>query len=412
MTPLVYDPTDPEQLEDIQAVYRRLREEAPVHYAEKFDIYVVSRHADVVAILGDTERFSSRAANTALAYTPPEVAAVLAEGRPEAEALLTADPPRHARHRALINRALTQRRVDQKRPRMQQLAHTLIDQFAARGRADLIAAFGVPYPLGVIADVMGIPESDRAQLKIWSDDFVARFSPDLSIEQRKQRARGFVAFQRYFEGLILAARADGRDDFMGDFARAAFAEPPVAMEDQLTTLMQTVVAGHETTTNLIGAALVHLLTNAPVRTRLAGDASLWPAFVEEVLRLEAPTQALFRTARVDVTLHGVTIPAGKHVQILYGSANRDPDAFPNPDAIDLERENPRGHLAFGLGIHFCPGAPLARTDTLVALEALVQRLPGLRLAEGAQLRHTPHFFLRGYQAVECAWDPAGEGVAR
>ncbi len=403
MKPLIYDPTDPEQLENINDVYRRLREESPVHYAEKFDIYVVSRHADVERILKDTDRFSSRAANTALAYTPPEVAAVLAEGRPEAEALLTADPPRHARHRALINRALTQRRVDQKRPRMVELAHALIDAFAERGNADLIAAFAVPYPLNVIADVMGIPEGDRPQLKIWSDDFVARFSPDLSIEDRKQRARGFVALQRYFERLILAAREDGRDDFMGDFARAAFSEPPVSMEDQLTTLMQTLVAGHETTTNLIGAALVHLLTNAPVRERLARDASLWPAFVEEVLRLETPTQALFRTAKEDVTLHGVTIPAGKHVQVLYGSANRDPEAFPNPDAIDLERENLRGHLAFGLGIHFCVGAPLARTDSVVALEALVQRLPSLRLAPGAPLVHTPHFFLRGYQAVHCQW---------
>jgi cytochrome P450 len=403
MKPLVYDPTDPDQLENINDVYRRLREESPVHYAEKFDIYVVSRHADVEAILRDTERFSSRGANTALAHTPPEVAAVLAEGRPEAEALLTADPPRHARHRALVNRALTQRRVDQKRPRMLELAHALIDAFAGEGTADLIAAFAVPYPLNVIAEVIGIPESDRAQLKVWSDDFVARFSPDLSIEDRKQRARGFVAFQRYFEDLVLAAKVDGREDFMGDFARAALAEPPVPMEDQLTTLMQTVVAGHETTTNLIGAALVHLLSNAPVRARLAREPALWPAFVEEVLRLEAPTQALFRTANVDVTLHGVTIPAGKHVQILYGSANRDPAAFPNPDAIDLARENVRGHLAFGLGIHFCPGAPLARTDTLVALEALTQRLPDLRLVPGAPLKHTPHFFLRGYQAVHCAW---------
>lgn len=406
MQPLVYDPTDPEQLENINEVYRRLREESPVHFAEKFDIFVVSRHADVVAILKDTERFSSRAANTALAYTPPEVAAVLAEGRPEAEALLTADPPRHARHRALVNRALTQRRVEQKRPRMVELANALIDGFAASGRADLIAAFAVPYPLNVIADVIGIPERDRAQLKAWSSDFVARFSPDLSIEERKQRARGFVAFQRYFEAMVLAAREGGRDDFMGDFARAAFAEPPVPMEEQLTTLMQTVVAGHETTTNLIGAALVHLLTNAPVRERLARDASLWPAFVEEVLRLETPTQALFRTAKVDVELHGVTIPAGKHVQILYASANRDPAVFPNPDAIDLDRDDLRGHLAFGLGIHFCAGAPLARTDSVVALEALTQRLPGLRFAPGAPLRHTPHFFLRGYQAVQCAWDPA------
>jgi cytochrome P450 len=403
MSALVYDPTDPEQLERINEVYARLREEAPVHYAEKFDIYVVSRHADVEAILKDTERFSSRGANTALAYTPPEVAEVLAEGRPEAEALLTADPPRHARHRALVNRALTQRRVDQKRPRMRELAHALIDEFAASGRADLIAAFAVPYPLNVIADVMGIPERDRPQLKAWSSDFVARFSPDLSIEDRKQRARGFVAFQRYFEQLVLAALADGRDDFMGDFARAAFAEPPVAMEDQLTTLMQTVVAGHETTTNLIGAALVHLLTNTPVRERLARELQLMPAFIEEVLRLEAPTQALFRTANVDVTLHGVTIPAGKHVQILYGSANRDPAAFPNPNELDLDRANARAHLAFGLGIHFCPGAPLARTDTLIALEALTQRLPELRLVPGAPLPHAPHFFLRGYQAVHCAW---------
>ena len=399
MKPLVYDPTDPEQLEHINDVYRRLREEAPVHYAEKFDIYVVSRHADVEAILGDTERFSSRGANTALAYTPPEVAQVLAEGRPEAEALLTADPPRHARHRALVNRALTQRRVDQKRPRMRELAHALIDGFAAQPRADLIAAFAVPYPLNVIAEVIGIPEADRAQLKAWSSDFVARFSPDLSIEERKLRARGFVAFQRHFERAILEARADGREGFLGDFARAAFADPPVPIEEQLTTLMQTVVAGHETTTNLIGNALVLLCEWPAERARLLREPALIESAVEEFLRFESSNQLGNRRTARDVEIGGVALEAGTSLTLCIGAANRDPARFERPDALDLAR-SPNRHLAFGTGPHQCVGMNVARLEGRIAIGRFLARFPSFALA-GAPTRSGRARF-RGFSAIPAA----------
>jgi len=400
-----YDPTSPEQWEDPAPVYAWLREHDPAHHCEKFGIWVVTRHADVVAILRDTERFSSRDANTALAdATPPEVARVLAEGHPEVDALLTADPPVHRRHRGMINRALTQRRVDEKLVAMGAIAHDLVDGFAAEGRADLIARFAIPYPLHVIAEILGLPEERLPDLKRWSSDFVRRFSPDLAIAERVACARGFVAFQREFETRIRAALESSGDDFLGDFVRAAGeGGETVSMPEMLTTIMQTVVAGHETTTSLIGSALVLLLRDPGLREALRAEPGRLPAFVEEVVRLESPVQGLFRTTTCDVTLHGRTIPAGAHVQLMFAAANRDPEAIERPDEVDLERRNPRGHLGFGEGIHFCPGAPLARTDTRVALEVLLERLPQLRLAPDAKLRHAPHFFLRGWEAVPVSW---------
>jgi cytochrome P450 len=209
-----YDPTSPEQWEDPAPVYAWLRENDPAHFCEKFGIWVVTRHADVLAILKDTERFSSKDANTALAdATPPEVAAVLAEGHPEVDALLTADPPVHRHHRGTINRALTQRRINEKLDAMRRVAHELVEPLAAAGRADLIPGFAIPYPLHVIAEILGLPEERLPDLKRWSSDFVRRFSPDLTTEERVACARGFIEFQRDFEERIRAAqREPGQDD--------------------------------------------------------------------------------------------------------------------------------------------------------------------------------------------------------
>jgi cytochrome P450 len=406
-----FDPTDPAQWEDMPSVYAWLREHDPVHHSEKFGIWVISRHDDVTAILRDTQRFSSKDANTALAGAhPPEVAAVLGEGHPEVDALLTADPPLHRRHRGTINRALTQRRINEKLDHMQRRAEQLVAGFAARGEADLVKEFAIPYPLLVISEILGLPEADLPRFKQWSTDFVRRFSPDLSIDERVACARGFVAFQRYFEQLIRAAFAAPRDDFMSDFAQAGLGgDDPLPMPELLTTILQTVVAGHETTTSLIGSALVVLMQRPDLAELLRREPAKLPNFIEEVVRLESPVQGLFRTTTEPVELHGKRIPQGAHVQILFASANRDPRAFANPDAIDLEREAPRAHLAFGEGIHFCVGAPLARTDTRIALEVLLARLPNLRLAAGARLRHAPHFFLRGWAAVPARWS-AGPSV--
>jgi len=400
-----YDPTSPEQWEDPAKVYAWLREHDPAHHCEKFGIWVVTRHADVLAILKDTERFSSRDANTALAdATPPEVAKVLAEGHPEVDALLTADPPIHRRHRGTINRALTQRRINENLDAMGQIAHALVDGFVDERSADLVARFAIPYPLHVIAEILDLPEERLPDFKRWSSDFVRRFSPDLTTEERVSCARGFIAFQRDFEQRIRQAQARPGDDFMSDFARAGSeGDEPLSMPEMLTTIMQTVVAGHETTTSLIGSALVLLLRDPALHETLTASPEKLPAFVEEVVRLESPVQGLFRTTTCDVELHGRKIPSGAHVQVLFAAANRDPEAIANPDAVDLERRNPRGHLGYGEGIHFCPGAPLARTDTRVALEVLLERLPALRLAPDAKLRHAPHFFLRGWESVPVTW---------
>ena len=398
-----FDPTAPAQRECPFDLYARARREMPVFYSERFDLWVVTRYRDIVAILKDPQRFSSAQSLAVDTDVPPEVQAVLDTGYPATPTMVTADPPVHTRFRELVGKAFTSRRVAVMEPRMREVAHRLVDGFVRDGHAEIVRSFAYPFPMEVIAEILGVPAADMAQFKRWSDDMSARFGP-LALERHVECARSEVEFQHYFAAMLEERRRRPQNDVLTDLLNARIrGEAPLNMAELLSILKQLLIGGNETSTNLIGSMMLALMNNRDQFDAVLKDPSLRENAVEEALRLDAPVQGLFRTATQDVEVGGVPIPKGAHLELLYASGNRDDARFRDPDRFDVHRRDSSNHMAFGFGIHFCIGAPLARYEGRVALEVLLDRLPNLRLAAGQELEHHPHFFLRGLKSLELEW---------
>jgi len=398
-----YDPMDPALREDPFAYYAALREHAPVHHASGLDAYLISRHADVKAVVSDPATFSSQVGPITVA-PPPEALAVLADAMPPVHTLLTADPPEHRRYRTLVARAFAPRRVARLESTIRELAHGLVDRMEGEGRVDLVERFAVPLPLTMIADQLGVPRRDLPDLKRWSDDNVALLGGMLDAERFVGVARSLVEFQRYFVARIEECRAAPRDDILSQLLRAEVDERPLDGPELVSILNQFMVAGNETTTNALSAGVRLLLEHPEQRAAVEADPGLWPSVVEEVLRLASPVATLFRAARREHTLHGVRIPAGARLAVVYASANRDPAVFRDPDRFDPTRPELGEHLAFGFGEHYCVGAGLARKEIEIGLQVLLERLPRLRLCPDADLAHHPSFILRGLRSLHVAFD--------
>jgi cytochrome P450 len=396
---------DPAVVKDPFAFYAALRAESPVHFAEEIGSFLVSRYEDVLAVVSDPERFSSGIGPTAV-LPPPEALRILARGVRPVSTLLTADPPDHTRYRALVSRAFAPRRVARMEAGIREVAEALVAGFRADGAVELVAAFAVPFPLTVIADQLGVPRGDLARFKRWSDDFVALLGGMVSEERFVECARGIVEFQEYFAERIAERRAEPRDDMLSDVVQARLeGDKPLDLPELISIVQQFLVAGNETSTNMIAAAVRYLLESPDQLALVRADPALVPAAVEEALRLETPTQTMFRCATRDTELRGVAIPKGARIAVLYGSANRDPEVFPDPDRFEVRRPNLREHLAFGQGAHFCLGAGLARKEGAVALETLLGGLPNLRFAPGNDFRHAPSLILRGLERLQLEFDP-------
>lgn len=405
---LDYNPLSAEQRENPYALFKRAHREAPVFFSPRFNLWVVTRYEDIWTVLKDPARFSS-AQSTAVSAAPPrEVLEVIKEGYPEVATLVTSDPPAHTRFRSLVNKAFTPRRIAERETRIRQIAHELVDAFAAAGRADFVWQFAYPLPMTVIAGILGVPSADLDRFKKWSDHAVERLSVGLPVERQVECARSIVEFQHYFKARIEERRLEPRDDMLTDLVKARIeGHAPLTMAEMLSILQQLLVAGNETTMNLLGSLIVLLLEDRSRWDAVRNDPTLAPRAVEEALRMETPVQGLFRTTTLEVELGGATIPAGAQLQLLYAAGNRDTKEFPEPEAFRLERPNAAGHLAFGGGEHFCLGASLARLEGKIALEVLGERVPDLRLTPGQSLDHVPHFFLRGFEHVWVEWTHAG-----
>ncbi|QBI20422.1 cytochrome P450 [Egibacter rhizosphaerae] len=406
--PLRFDPLSPEQLENPYGIYEQLRDEAPVFYAEPFDLWVISRYEDVLAAARDHETFSSRhAVRSSMATPPPEVEAVLAEGYPQLGTLTDSDEPYHRRLRGLVNQAFTPKRVAMLEPRLDQLAEELIAGFASDGEAELIDRFAWPYPLAGIADMLGLNRADLEDLHLWSYHWLKLIQATDPVEDQVAYAESFVALQRLVMRELEARQEQPTEDLMSALLEARLeGERPLSLEEALWVPLNLIIAGHVTVTRAIGNSLLLLFQNPRLRETLEADLEQrMPAAVEEFLRLESPAQGLFRTTTRQVEVDGVTLPAGARVMLHYGSANRDPRRYEDPDEADLERAGVRKHLAFGTGIHVCIGAPLARLELRIALTKLLRRLPGPRLA-GEPERDTI-FFARGLSRLPVAWEPDG-----
>ena len=371
----LFDPLAPQTLSDPYPIYARLRAEAPVQKSPA-GVWLVLGYDAAVQILRDHDRFSvdhsKRKDHESLGPTPAE--------RGMENIMLFKDPPDHTRLRGLVNKAFTPRVVERMRTRIEQIVNDLIDAVELRGEMDVIEDFAYPLPVTVITEMLGIPESDRDSFKHWSRQIAPILDPILADDVFLQIAEAGLALAVYFDEIVAKRRADPRDDLITELIRGEDEGDRLTPEELRATLILLLVAGHETTMNLVGNGLLALLRHPEEADRLRSDPSLARSATDELLRYDGSVHLTARTATADVDVSGVRISAGELATVILGAANRDPAQFPDPDRLDIGRD-PNRHLAFSAGGHFCVGATLARAEGQIAFETLVRRLPNLRLAD-------------------------------
>jgi len=372
--------------------YQRMRDTAPVFYHEQSGSWHVFRYDDAQRVLSEHSTFSSR-----MRGDDPSGSGHLFEA-----SLITTDPPRHRQLRSLVTQAFTPKAVDALAPRISRLTNELLDGIAARGTADLIQSLAVPLPVIVISELMGIPAEDRDRFKQWSDVIVSQTRTGAMNEDHNATNREMT---EYFLNLIEQRRRRPGSDLISNLLSAEIDGQKLSVVELLGFCSLLLVAGNETTTNLIGNAVL-CFTEAPgTIDRLLKEPALLPQAIEEVLRFRSPVQSMYRITVAETTLHDVQVPAGAPLVAWIGSANRDERQFQRAAEFDVDRGQSR-HLAFGHGIHFCLGAPLARLEARIALESILARLPGLALAPGAQLERMESTIVYGLKTLPVSWQAA------
>ena len=405
------DPRDPAHLADPYPAWRQASRGGRPVYVPALRAWAVTSHDQVLAVVRDPATYSSAPSDASerdLAALRDLVPQACPEGF---HALANSDPPDHTRIRRAAQRMLTPKAVAGYEPYVRTVCAGLIEGFAADRRADIVERLAIPLPLTVICHVLGIDPGGWRQLKQWSDDIVRLHMPGPA-SQRIELARSSAEFHEFLVRLVARRRRDPRpDDLVSTLATAAEGGIAALTDDEVTgVLTQLLIGGHETLTALISSMSLLLASEPGLAGRLRAQPSLGPAVVEETLRYRSPVKGMTRTATRDVELGGQPIPAGARLLVLFGAANRDPARFPGPDRFDLSRSGPGDHVAFGRGIHACIGAPLARLEARVAVEEIVSRLPGLRLAPGGPPTYLPSFMVYSVSALELEWDrpnPAG-----
>jgi len=330
-----------------------------------------------------------------------DVEEILSRAHPIVNALFTADPPVHTRHRKLISKALSPRSVRGLEPQIRDVCETLIDQFIERGSVDLLPEFAIPLPVTVIADILGVDRADMWTFKHWGDLMISGNIDVLSHERRREVAHAVVELHDYFVPRIEERRRNPTSDLLSEMVNAEIdGEPALTTEELLPIIDQILLAGHETTTNLIANGLMILLNTPSLVARLRERPADIPLMVEEVLRWDAPIQCTYRRATADSELLGVAIERGSMVIPAWGAANWDPLVFPNPEVFDIDRPAGKTHMGFGYGPHFCAGAELARLEARIAFESLLSRLDVMSLDEAkSDLTRLPSFASQGYTRV-------------
>ncbi|MFJ3727183.1 cytochrome P450 [Streptomyces sp. NPDC090045] len=402
--PVLLPYADPAFVADPFPLYRQLREDGPVRrvvIAGGLEAWLVTRYDDGLAALSEP-RLSSDvrdASDTRLLQQLPET-----ERDSMLSNMLRSDPPDHTRLRRLVSKAFTARRVAGMRPRIQSIADRLLDEVVPSGRADLVADFALPLPVTVISELLGVPVDDRHDFQRWTDRMIMRGAepPDPAVvNEAWQHMRAYVT------ELIRAKRAAPGDDLLSGLITARDQEQQLTEDELIAMVFLLLVAGYITTVNLIGGGIAMLLAHPDQLDRLRSDPELLPGAIEEFLRYDGPVSpGIARFAREDIEIAGVTIPRGATVLIASAIADRDPARFADPDHLDITRQD-NAHLAFGHGIHYCLGAPLARLEGQIAIGTALRRLPGLTLAVAPdEIRWRPGG-LRGPQTLPVTFTPGG-----
>ena len=397
----LYDPAT--QL-DWYPTYRQLRAEAPVYRMPGTNTYVISRYADVLHVLRHQSTFP-----TGSTTYRTQAARDVYETKGWAKMTpLSSNPPDHRHYRNIVDGFFDRAGSRRWMGFIEATIRELLDEIAAHGAADLVEAFALPLPVRVITHVLGFPARDIPRLKAWSAAWVMPFSGGLSEAEEVWVAEQIVQFQHYIAGQIEDKRDNPGDDVLTALTRASFAgERPLSTHEIITMIDHLFIGGNETTTFAITSAVWIMLREPGLYDLLRERRELVEVFVEESMRLESPTQGLFRLVAEDTSIDGVPLPAGAIVHIRYAAANRDEHMFADPDTVDLGRHNTRRHMAFSVGEHHCPGHGLSRLEQNLALNALLDRLPDLRLASGNDFAHRPGLVLRALERLQIEWTPHG-----
>ncbi len=361
---VAYDPTSPKTRHEPYELLAKMRTKDPVHRMRLLRAWALTRYEDVDRLLRDHKHFTSEGRN--YGYTSYLT-------------LLDYDPPKHTRMRALVSKAFTPRAIERLEPRIRLIVNELLDNVGNRTQFDLIDAVAFPFPVIVIAEMLGVPPEDRDQFRDWSNAIALTVEPLLDDARVQQVRTATAELFAYFETQIEKRQQNPQDDLLSALIAAEEEGDRLDREELLSTLMLILVAGNETTRNLIGNGMLALLKNPDQLDRLRADPQLLDTAINELLRYDPPVQFDGRIAREDVTFGDKQIRAGDRVISLLGAANRDPAVFSEPDRLDIAREE-KAHIAFGRGIHYCLGASLAVLEGRIAFEALLERFPSLRLA--------------------------------
>jgi cytochrome P450 len=372
-TEFAYDPSTARFQSELWDVYRAMRDERPVYHDAAKGQYVLTRFDDVWRAVHDWDTYSS----------------VVEEAQNLLPQMIYMDPPRHTALRALVSRAFTPKRVAEVEGLVRETTRSLLDGIAARGECELQHEFAAVIPSVVIGRMIGVPDEHIASFRTWTESFI-------EIQGPEDFAEAAANIYGLFASLLAERRERPRDDMMTALIEAEVDGQRLSDEELLGFCLLLILAGNDTTSSLIGSGTVLLARNPDQRALLVDDPSLWPGAIEEMNRIESPTQVLPRTARRDVELHGITIPAGSRVMLVWGAANHDEREFPDAERFDVRRRITR-HLGFGHGIHYCLGANLARLEARVAFEEWHRRFPDYELA-GEPTRITS-IWARAYSRV-------------
>jgi cytochrome P450 len=378
-----FEYTSQEFLRDPYPHYKALRETSPVYFNAARGGWVLTRHADMHPILLDHARFSA------------ERGPAGGQGDGIARSMLGSDPPHHTRLRNLVNKAFTERRVRNLRVRIQEIVDGLLDEVAGRGEMEVISDFAYPLPITVICEMLGVPADDREFFREASSKIAVALGPITDIEVGMRAMEGRNQLIEYFNELIPKRKAGDKDDLVSAILQAEESGDFLAHGEVLAMLLLLLVAGHETTVNLIGNGLLALLRHPDQLERLQKEDGIERSAVEELLRYDSPVQSTGRQTLTEVEIDGHVIGKGVGISTIVAAANRDPDVFTDPDTLDLGRD-PCPHLSFSAGIHYCLGAQLARIEGQVALSTIVRRFPNLKIAVPFEtLEWRPAPILRG-----------------
>ena len=401
---------DPETNNCPYHAYKTLRDEAPVWKDPRTSMYVISRYEDVRAVVMDTERFvnqrqASRVATPEMIERQKKILALYKEkGWVPAPTLAGRDDPNHKEMRGLFDHAFRPSRIKQLDPIVDGVARELFEKFIDEGQCDWVRAFAVPLPLIVIGVQMGANQEDIWQIKAWTDAWVQRLGMMQTEEEALWSTEMEIEAQHYFQPIFERLRKEPNDTLLSDLVNTVIPEWGRTLTDEelhAEMMADTFVGGSETSTNALSGGIMLLSQHKDQWAKLKSDPDKYvPQLVEEAVRLEGPVQGLFRTAAVDVEMHGVTIPAGSIVNIRYAAANRDERHFENPDALDLDRPNSRSQIGFGAGVHFCLGAPLARRELAIGFRAFVDNIDDFELIDpNMKFDYQKNFALRALSSL-------------